>query len=272
MPVATISLADLLHQLESQRHELFVDDKGDSNVCPPVDVVVHIGLGADPMLEVAYRQNYFACYWTEEGRVKAELEPTLSFQGVWRELELQAAVSRGGDSVASTESDGRHSQNEEDKNAFLNGPMRWLIARIQRFDQILLWPAGAFRRQMNSASIDRQSDSAIDEAEMFQLIKTAGLNNESDGALVLDLQQAADCRLIWRVAQFVSHGFDNFYVADSALSEVYVLHHHSRILVSIPSAERRQQLLDELNNLPDVFVDCSGYTSPYDEEDEEDNA
>lgn len=272
MPIATIPQSILHSQLEREAHQLHGDDVKETDVKSPPDVVVHLGIGADPMMVREYRNNYFACYWTEDERLQAEFESTLEFQGVWRELAQRDGLSNFGNSSATPEVEAQSSKSNTALTAFLNGPVRWLISRIKRFDQMVLWPSGSLRRLLTKMATAQEGPEIY--AEVFavgQRMQAAGIDSSFGGALVLDMSQPDDCELVWLVARLVSCGFHNAYLADSSFCEVYELHHHNRIAMSIPSDGRRQQLLDDLTKLDDVFVNCSGYTSPCDDDDDEDN-
>jgi hypothetical protein len=46
------------------------------------------------------------------------------------------------------------------------------------------------------------------------------------------------------------------------------MHHHDKVMVSIPDPTVRQALVQNLIDRADVIEDCSGYASPMDEADE----
>ncbi len=272
MPIATIPQSILRSQLQGEGHELYADDVDGTDVGPSANVVVHLDIGADPVVYPEYRNNYFGCYWTADGRLNAEFEPTLEFQGVWRELAQRDGLSNLGDSFATSDDEDRSPKKNTDLTAFLNGPMRWLISRIKRFDRIVLWPSASLRRSLMQLATGREVPEVdAEEFALGQRMQAAGIDSSFEGALVLDVSQPEDCELVWLLARVVSCGFCNAYLADSSFCDVYELHHHNRIAMSIPSGERRQQLLDDLTKLDDVFVNCSGYTSPSDDDDDEDN-
>ena len=62
-----------------------------------------------------------------------------------------------------------------------------------------------------------------------------------------------------------ARGYD-FFLADPAGHEVYQMHHHDKVVVSLPDGPARRELLAELAGRPDVFEDCSGYRSTADDE------
>jgi hypothetical protein len=70
---------------------------------------------------------------------------------------------------------------------------------------------------------------------------------------------------------FASVGMHDCYLADADAAEVYLAHHHDKVVVSIPDAAARGGLLRELEDAAWLFTDVSGYGSSLDEEDEEDS-
>jgi hypothetical protein len=149
-------------------------------------------------------------------------------------------------------------------DAFLDGPFRWLVRRITRYGTILLWPAsdepgtgGAFAQA-----------GLIEEVLCLQRM-LSGLSHDLEkiGAVVLDLGNEPDCRVLRDVAQAVSCSFFDFLVSDPDCREVYRLHHHGKVIVSIPDGPARQELLEELGRWSAWIEDCSGYALRSDDED-----
>ena len=65
--------------------------------------------------------------------------------------------------------------------------------------------------------------------------------------------------MLWEMARIVSKTSVDFYVADLALTEVYVLHHHDQVVMSIPEAYARECVLRDLTSLSSLLKDCTGY-------------
>jgi hypothetical protein len=85
------------------------------------------------------------------------------------------------------------------------------------------------------------------------------------GAIILDLSKEGDCGVLWEVAGYVSEEVYNWYVSDPQCKQVYLMHHHDRIEVSIRDPQVREQMLKELADRDDLFEDCSGYESSMDD-------
>jgi hypothetical protein len=113
-------------------------------------------------------------------------------------------------------------------NEFVDGPFRWLLHRLLRFSEVLFWPTS------------------------------------TDFAMVLDLSQRDDCKVLWEAANG-DYGPLDCYVSDPECREVYRLHHHDKVVPSIPDKSAREEMLQELAARNDLFEDCSGYGSEMDE-------
>ena len=86
--------------------------------------------------------------------------------------------------------------------------------------------------------------------------------------MTLNLRRESDCRVLWEVMNRVSQSCLDFFVADLDCREVYRLHHHGKVVVSIPDGSSRQKLLDDLAVHADLIEDYSGYTSDWDDDDD----
>jgi hypothetical protein len=76
--------------------------------------------------------------------------------------------------------------------------------------------------------------------------------------------------VLLEAADLVGRSHENFYVSDEAAAEVYLMHHHDKVVVSVPDPAARQQLLVELDRLADIFEDRSGYGTSEDADNDPD--
>jgi hypothetical protein len=215
------------------------------DVSPPPETYLTVGLDADGALKPAYRDRYFACRFDDDDSV----------------ILHARAYSLGGALAEAAAGD-------LGNNYFVLGPFRWLLARIHRFERALLWPKGGFRADdglgflLTTGGGDR-----IDHAPyLARWFRDHTPDPAQAAAIVLDLSDRADCQAIWEAANLVGvHGYD-FFLSDPNGREVYQLHHHDKVVVSIPDGPARRELLTELAEQSDVFEDCSDYWSTADEE------
>jgi len=216
------------------------------NVSPPPETYLTVGLDADGALKPAYRDRYFAC------RRNADDDPVILHVPVF-DLDGALAVAAAADPR---------------NNYFVLGPFRWLLARVRRMGRVLLWPKGGFHGDdglgfLLTTSGGERLNQAPHLARWF---REHAPNSGEVVAIVLDLADPTDCQVIWEAANLVGVDCYDFFLADPAGREVYQLHHHDKVVVSIPNGQARRALLEELAGLPDVFEDCSGYRSTADEE------
>ncbi|MBO0699321.1 MAG: hypothetical protein J2P46_13070 [Zavarzinella sp.] len=216
------------------------------DVSPPAETYLTVGLDADGSLKPAYRDRYFACLRD------ADDEPLI--------LRAPAFALEGPFAIAAERDPGN--------NYFVMGPVRWLLARVRRFERALLWPRGGFRGDDGLGFIPTTSrGEPIDPApRLASWFRRYVPEPARVAAAVLDLSAVADCQVVWEAANLVGVGTYDFFLAEPAGREVYQLHHHDKVVVSIPDAPARRDLLSELARQTDIFEDCSGYRSSAEEE------
>jgi hypothetical protein len=196
-------------------------------------------------LKPAYRERYFACVR------HADDEPLL--------LHASAFALKG--PLAITE------QRQPGNNYFVAGPVRWLLARIRRFERVLLWPRGGFRGDDGLGFLLTATGDRIDQApHLSRWFECHASEPARVAAVLLSLSDLDDCHALWEAANLVGVWCYDFFLSDAAAREVYFLHHHDKVVISIPAARSRRALLEELAGHAGLLKDCSGYWSEADEE------
>ncbi|QEL17529.1 hypothetical protein [Limnoglobus roseus] len=238
-----------LHALLRDRGHAFWSDlpaEHPIDVLPPADIHLTIGVDPDGTLKPAYRDRYFACVRD------AEDEPLL-FRDPAFALDEPFRIAAGG---------------EPSSNDFVKGPVRWLLARIAHFGQVLLWPKGGFRGRDGLAFIPTTGGGErIDNAPHLQAwLVRQSFDPAATVAALLDLSDGEDCRALWDAANLVGRSSNDFFVSDLEGREVYLMHHHDKLVISIPDEQTRESLLADLEARSDVIEDWSGYRSQSDDE------
>jgi hypothetical protein len=213
------------------------------DVSPPPDIGITVAVEPDAILYPEYRNRYFAF------RAECTDEPLLPCD---RYFPLPEAFKLA-------------AKRDPPAGDLMAGPVRWLIHRLVRFPRILLWPM--------SSSLIYTADGWLPEVfgrvpRLRPLHPKACLYGEAAGAIILNQGDPADAQVLWSVANHVSQLGDDYFVSDLDGAEVYMLHHHDNVVISIPDQHRRSHLLDELAGWSDVLMDCSGYTSATDNDPE----
>jgi hypothetical protein len=248
MAEATMTTDELRHRITQAGHFACDDEETacGTDVCPTPETIVTVGMNLDPTLMPAYRQRYYACCLkSEEDPVPAlQEEPSFALPALFREAAESPA-----------------------KDPFLGGPCRWLLRRIARFDSALLWPACP---ESDSGGAFAQACLLDEVPNLRGKLPSDPLSLAGTGALVLDLWRESDCSMLWGVMIRVSQSYFDFFVADLECREVYRLHHHGKVVVSIPDPSSRREMLDELDHWSDLIEDCSGYISDWDDADLDD--
>jgi hypothetical protein len=224
------------------------DDETATNIWSPPEEIVTVAVDPDPTLRPIFRDRYFACVMDEEDNPVVQYEPEFAFPGPFAAAaEQEATLSR-----------------------FMTGPIRWLFVRLQRFPRVLLWPYGGFGRSgLGLLGTTEDGESGAWLPCLRQWLREATPKPLFVGAVVLDLGEPQGGRVLCEVANFVGENFYDFYVSDLDGSEVYLLHHHEKVVVSIPDQHTRWLLLEDLAAWSNLFEDWSGYASPMDEEEQD---
>jgi hypothetical protein len=234
----TIATDELLRRLIKARHHLPGEDPSAylTDVWSTPDKIVTVALHLDPTLKEEYRQRYFACL-LESPRHPVPIiqyEPTFSLREVFRQLAGERPML----------------------GAFLDGPFRWLLHRLRAYDEILLWPAG--RGQCSGGAFEKALASET-LPKLSQWLQRLPVGLVDVGAILLDMTDLSGCGLLWEVGGWVGNSLTDFYVSDSACTEVYTLHHHEKVEVMVPDDWARHCLVEELECWDEVLEDCSGY-------------
>jgi hypothetical protein len=149
---------------------------------------------------------------------------------------------------------------------FLAGPGAWTLSRLSRFQEVVAW-AG---RGLAWASLDDPIHRGWGMELPAEAAPLFPAPCDPDPYRPLGLR-ADDGRFADAIAAcflFASVAMHDCYLADVAGTEVYLAHHHEKVVVSIPDAEVRAELVQGLAAAPWLFADVSGFASTIDEEDE----
>ena len=142
------------------------------------------------------------------------------------------------------------------------GPLRWLLPRLKRFNQVLFWPERGFQGPDGCGFLNYllPDGPRIDEAPCIKQWLLESVDEpDAVGAAVLDLSIPLDCNVVWEAADLVARMSYNMYFGDGAAREVYLVHHHDKVVISIPDKCERDNLIRELSDDKAVFVDRSDY-------------
>jgi hypothetical protein len=241
-----VNPTDLHARLMGQGHAPSPDARESAiftQVWPPPEMIVTVALEMDTTLLPTYRQRYFTCVLDQDENPVIQYKSEFALSGVF------AAIAG----------------NEPATGPFMAGPLLWLLRRLRPFTELLVWPdenawasgGGCLLEPEHFADLPQLQPWARGGVDQF-----SGLPD----AILLDLKEASDCRVLWRLANLVAWSSSNFFVSDALCREVYLLHHHDKVVISIPAGETRRALSQELAKSLDVLRDYSGYTTSADGE------
>ena len=238
----TLTVRELRDWLISAGHEV---PKGTDEMAAVTDVkprphtIVTVGLYLDPMLKPEYRERYFTCLLEAQDNPVPVLQHDAAFALPEPFRSAAEHLHPAGD--------------------FMDGPFRWLLHRLLRFRQVLFWPASrgneSVRREFIRLGLSGERPT----------LRDATVAPFEFGAIVLNLTEAEDCEVLWEVANGVSDSFNDWYVSDPDCKEVYLLHHHYKVVACVLDQMAREEMLRELADWDDLIEDCSGYDSEMDD-------
>jgi hypothetical protein len=234
--------------LERQGHRL-VEPEANTltgfSVWPDADSIITVATEPDTVLHRHYRQRFFLCPGGPE-QVFQQLSCPEQHWARWAEL-----VSR---------------QPPGNWQDFLAGPGSWLLSRLARFPRVVAWADRGLPWEVLDDPMHRGWGVWIPTA-VREFFASLGPDAGRPRLFASSHERFADA--VGACLLFASVGTRDCYLADEGGTEVYLAHHHDKVVVSIPDAGRRAALLQELLAAPSLFPDVSGYDSPLDEEQDE---
>jgi hypothetical protein len=236
----TLAVRELRDRLIGAGHEVpngTDETAGAADVWPNPHTIVTVGLHLDPTLKPEYRKRYFACLLESQDNPVPVLQYDTAF-----------ALPEPFRSAA---------QQPPPAGRFMGGPFRWLLHRLLRFRQVLLWPA------TGSQGFGRLG-LPEERPRLREWFRDATVAPFEVGAIVFNLTEARDCGVLWEVANGVSDSCKDWYVSDPECKEVYRLHHHEKVVACVPDRAAREEMLQELADRNDGIENCSGYDSEMD--------
>jgi hypothetical protein len=236
-----LSRAQLRKLLRSRKHCVKLDDTGRESVYvwPRPDEIITVANEPDWTLREPYRQRYFICRPDRNGI------PLVFYDERFRTEEPFSTIIREAPS----------------ERPFIRGPLLWLLSRVSRESQVVLWPADDFilRGARGFGAIVSNEETAEAVPHLAAWIKTNAADTSDTGAIMLNPRESVGAWVIWEVMNAVADEFCDAFVGVKDCSEVYLLHHHDCVVVSIPDVEKRRELFRELADQAELFEDYSGY-------------
>jgi hypothetical protein len=149
---------------------------------------------------------------------------------------------------------------------FLAGPGSWLLSRLARFHEVVAWADRGLPWDLLDRTIN-QDWGVVTPVEAMRFFAADGPEASVPRRLSVDEERFADA--VAACVLFASVGYRDCYLADNDAADVYLVHHHEKVVVSLPDGGAREELLNELRGAPWLFNDVSGYPSAMDDEDGE---
>ena len=235
--VKTISFGDLVGVLTQKGHNVAVCEghgPAEPRVSVEPDRIITVAVEEDPILREQYRQRYFVC----NGAQLASL--TGLPEGI-RERWL-GLVSR---------------IPAEWEKAFLAGPGAWLLSRLVSSNGVLTWVSDP-ENSWYQATVEAFCSRNRVAAETRVILDLIGQQRRW-GAVVLDPKVDWFLDLVALSLSMTSETCVDCFMAEGSCDSFYRIHHHDKIVASIPNAGLRTGVLWDLISNPSFFEDVSDY-------------
>lgn len=238
-----ISDTELCSRLSSSGHSLVPLDHTDREPCtdvwPPSDIIISVALQTDSTLGHEFRQRFFICATDNNDVALVEHLPRYHLSGHYIDLF-------------------KHFNNP---SRFVQGPFRWLLAHLVHFHQLLLWPKTKYRIQRDGWFFQTWEKDVVEHLLKLIDAELSTLPSKLDalGAIVLECSIVDHCFTLLEVANYVGVSHNDFWISDMDAKEVYLLHHHDKIVASLPDCSTRHSLLEACRSPSSGLIDVSGY-------------
>ncbi|HYT87966.1 MAG TPA: hypothetical protein VEL76_04545 [Gemmataceae bacterium] len=243
-----VSLAAWRSRLERQGHR--VTEPNEETVTgftlwPDADTVITVAVEPDGIISQVYPQRFFLC----------EAEPERIFHiapcpdphsSRWLELVARQPPGYWHD--------------------FLAGPGSWLLSRLARFEQVVAWADHGLPWSTLDQPIHRNWGMDVPTKAAPFFAPNSGTDADRPRLLSRADERFAD--VVAACLLFASVGLRDCYLADTAGKEVYLAHHHDLVVVSIPDAEARADLLGNLTDASWLFGELRVPDEEAEDEDE----
>jgi hypothetical protein len=241
-----LTLAAWRTRLEAREHNIFEPawpTVTGFTLYPDADSVITVGVEADPTLYRQYRQRFFVVEPEPEQVFRVSVCPE-PYRGRW--LDLVACQPPG------------YWQD------FLAGPGSWLLSRLSRFGQVVVWSDRGL--PWDELNCPDYRDWGLQVPALAAAFFTPADGPEGSRPFLLSVADERFADAVAACVLFASPCLRDCYLADEGATEVHLIHHHEKVVVSIPDAGAREALLRELQEAAWLFSDVSGYGSSIDEE------
>jgi hypothetical protein len=229
--------AELRERVVSRGHVIvpgtFLDE---FRVAPPADVIMTVAVDEDPTLREELRNRYYLINFDNWRSLSALCSNKVG----WREW-LKIVVSTA---------EGPHRD-------FLGGPGAWLLARLQRSAEACFW---RFPAHGGTGCEGEVLDWDVAWADVSRIQRfRAFWNAMAMKPQTLTLMNLDFVTLLAGSIASVEETSCDCCVASYDYREVFCIHHHEKIVCSIPDLARRKRIERQMTKRPDLFSRANGY-------------
>ena len=208
--------------------------------------IVTVALEQDVLVYPKFRHRYFVCS-PEPEHVFGALSCPEPLRLRWLQLVSQQRPSYWRD--------------------FLAGPGSWLLSRLARFEDVVIWSDRILDWQGIYDATYRDPGMYFPEAGSSFFSPLRGEPKPFSPCLTAVGQRdfadvVAACFLL------VNYGGQDCYVADAEATEVYLVSNDEKVILSIPGVTLRDRIVQELEKSQPPFKNVSGYSGSADDDSE----
>jgi hypothetical protein len=249
---SVLSMPELRDRLKKGGHE--VDDRDSSDargiaVWPSPKRIITVAVEPDGTLKKPYRRRFFTCS-TDAELVLQRAGCAGQLQGPWLDVL------------------GRFNPTAGIYHDFVAGSGSWAFSQLSHEYAIWLWPDDQPYWGWLPATFEDVKSYWSTNISLPSIL--AHFHNERvPKATLVSTRRADFVELFVACILLTSSSCQNCFAADSEFREVYYIHHHDKVVASIPNDARRRATLQGLRFNPDLYQDVSGYASTMDEDEEE---
>ena len=198
--------------------------------------IMTVALYTDPTLRKRFRNSFFLCNWKRPGSVLKELGCPKEFSRNW--TSVLSALRPG-----------------EDKD-FLASAATWTLGRLVCHKRVLMWAnAETSLSRAEFKTLQRKWSISGQLPKLFK--PTRG--RAASGAYLFARDSNRFLKIFALACLLSERSYRDFFLADEGCTEVHQLHHHEKVMVSVPDRTLRKEALKHLRCHPNLYQNVSGY-------------
>jgi hypothetical protein len=237
--VQTLSFTDLKIRLRRAGHRIIGTSPGRLRVAisPTAETIITLAVESDPVVRNEYRDRFFI----------SRPEP-----------EAVIASAGAADYVADKWIEILLNMREPWQCAILAGPIAWVIGRLSLYTRIIMWSLSDECASAIESDIDRLTFRHVSIMKRAGPVLRGSVSDDGS-AFVLSGDLLLLCDVVAASCLLSCDSSVDHFFADDECREVYMIHRHGKVILSVPDANLRCDILLSLRRDPGIYDDISDY-------------